>query len=139
MQNIRALLARRLIEVTTSWPHREASVVDRAGTSTRTDATRQEFEELVRNEAFELTELPAGRKPISSKWVLTWETDQAVEIVGGKARLVAKGFQQRDEGMDYVDVFSPTPGPSSICIIAVATLQRDWLLNHWCVVKRFVQ
>ena len=43
-------------------------------------AMRQEFQGLVKNKTFELAELPAGRTPITAKWVFSWKTDQAGEI-----------------------------------------------------------
>lgn len=52
------------------------------------------------------------------------------EVFRAKARLVARGFMLR-ERVDYLETFSPTPVPSSVRIIAVTVLQRDWTMNHY--------
>ncbi|GJT95759.1 ribonuclease H-like domain-containing protein [Tanacetum coccineum] len=57
-------------------------------------------------EAMELCDLPAGRKPIGSKWVYRIKYMSSGEIERFKARLVAKGFGPK-EGIDYEEMFSP--------------------------------
>eukprot|EP00253_Pinus_taeda_P005882 PITA_05882 len=44
-----------------------------------------------KNEAWDLVELPAGRKPIGSKWVFKKKTNAEGKVEKNKARLVAKG------------------------------------------------
>lgn len=74
-----------------------------------------------------------------SAWVFAWKHNHVVgEVVPWKTRLVATGFLQK-EGVELLETFSPTPVPSSIRMIAIAALQRDWVLNHWDIDQTFVQ
>ena len=82
---------------------------------------RPEFQGLIDNKTFDLAELPAGRRPISAKWVFVWKQNQEGEVVRAKARLVAKGFLQA-EGTDFLETFSPAPVPSSTRMIAITAL-----------------
>eukprot|EP00253_Pinus_taeda_P032458 PITA_32458 len=49
---------------------------------------------LHKNEAWELVELPAGRKPIGSKWVFKKKTNAEGKVEKYKSQLVAKGYSQ---------------------------------------------
>eukprot|EP00253_Pinus_taeda_P019651 PITA_19651 len=49
-----------------------------------------EMASLHKNEAWDLVELPAGRKPIGSKWVFKKKTNAEGKVEKNKARLVAK-------------------------------------------------
>lgn len=63
-------------------------------------AIRAEYESLVKNQTWTVCDLPASRRPITSKWVfkLKYRADGRVDKY--KARLVARGFTQR-LGFDY--------------------------------------
>eukprot|EP00253_Pinus_taeda_P007757 PITA_07757 len=61
---------------------------------------------LHKNEAWDLVELPAGRKPIGSKWVSKKKTNAEGKVEKYKAQLVAKGYSQVP-GIDFGDIFSP--------------------------------
>eukprot|EP00253_Pinus_taeda_P011706 PITA_11706 len=65
-----------------------------------------EMESLHKNEAWDLVEFPAGRKPIGSKWVFKKKTDAKGKVEKYKAWLVAKGYSQV-KGIDFGDIFSP--------------------------------
>ena len=52
-------------------------------------------ESLIENETWDLVQLPSGRTPIGSKWVLH-KSDGTVERF--KARLTAKGYVQQPDG-----------------------------------------
>ena len=55
------------------------------------EAMVDEMASLHKNEAWDLVELPAGRKPIGSKWVFKKKTNVEGKVEKYKARLVAKG------------------------------------------------
>eukprot|EP00253_Pinus_taeda_P014311 PITA_14311 len=65
-----------------------------------------EMASLHRNEAWDLVELLAGRKPIGSKWVFKKKTNAEGKVEKYKAQLVAKGYSQVP-GIDFGDIFSP--------------------------------
>ncbi|GJS24272.1 ribonuclease H-like domain-containing protein [Tanacetum coccineum] len=56
------------------------------------NAMNEELHALYENNTWELCDLPAGRKPIGSKWVYRIKYMSSGEIERFKARLVAKGF-----------------------------------------------
>eukprot|EP00253_Pinus_taeda_P006417 PITA_06417 len=59
-----------------------------------------EMVSLHKNEAWDLVELPAGRKPIGNKWVFKKKTNAKGKVEKYKARLVAKGYSQVS-GIDF--------------------------------------
>eukprot|EP00253_Pinus_taeda_P024194 PITA_24194 len=65
-----------------------------------------EMASLHKNEAWNLMELPARRKPIGRKWVFKKKTNAEGKMEKYKARLVAKGYSQVSR-IDFGDIFSP--------------------------------
>ena len=68
------------------------------------EAMVDEMASLHKNEAWDLVELSAGRKPISSKWAIKKKTNAEGKVEKYKARLVAKGYSQV-LGIDFSDIF----------------------------------
>jgi len=64
-----------------------------------------EMASLHKNEAWDLVELPAGRKPIGNKWLFKKKMNVEGKVEKYKARLVAKGYSQVP-GIDFGDIFS---------------------------------
>ena len=56
------------------------------------EAMVDEMTSLHKNEAWDLVELPAGRKPIGRKWVFKKKMNVEGKVEKYKARLVAKGY-----------------------------------------------
>ena len=66
---------------------------------------KEEMKSLYKNDTWELTRLPKGKKATGCKWVYAKKQGSLQEdMVRYKARLVAKGYAQR-EGIDYNEVF----------------------------------
>lgn len=55
----------------------------------------EELASIRENETWELTNLPAGKKPIGLKWVYKVKKNPEGAILKHKAHLVAKGYVQR--------------------------------------------
>eukprot|EP00253_Pinus_taeda_P008609 PITA_08609 len=70
------------------------------------EAMVDEMASLHKNEAWDLVELPVGRKAIGSKWVFKKKTNAEGKVEKYKVRLVAKGYSQV-LGIDFGDIFSP--------------------------------
>eukprot|EP00253_Pinus_taeda_P007402 PITA_07402 len=71
---------------------------------------------LHKNEAWDLVEFPAGRKPIGNKWVFKKKTNSEGKVEKYKARLVAKGYSQVS-GIDFGDIFSHVSKVASIRLL----------------------
>jgi len=86
-------------------------------------AMREEYDSLMTNNTWTLVPLPAGRKPISCKWVFKIKQGANGEVECYKARLVARGFTQT-YGVDYNETFAPVAKFTSIrSILALAALE----------------
>lgn len=68
-------------------------------------AMNEEFALLQKNDAWELVDLPEGRKAIDSKWVFRMKRDNDENVSKYKTRLVARGFTQKYQ-IDYDETFS---------------------------------
>lgn len=76
-------------------------------------AMKDEYKSLIANNTWTLVDLPAGRKPITNKWVFQTKHDSDGVINRYKARLVIRGCAQR-KGIDYEETFSPVVRYTSI-------------------------
>ncbi len=86
-------------------------------------AMREEYDSLMTKNTWTLVPLPAGRKPVSCKWVFKIKQGANGEVERYKARLVARGFTQT-YGVDYNEMFAPVAKFTSIrCIFALAALE----------------
>jgi len=80
------------------------------------EAMVDEMASLHKNEDWDLVELPAGRKPIGSRWVFKKRTNVEGKVEKYKARLVAKGYSQV-LGIDFGDIFSLVAKVASIKLL----------------------
>ena len=101
------------------------------------DAMMDELESIKKNDVWELTALPDGRKVIRCKWVLRkkFKADSSLEKY--KARLVAKGFTQQSS-VDFVDTYSPVAKFASNRIIMSVVATMDLELHQLDVETTFL-
>nr|GEW84676.1 retrotransposon protein, putative, Ty1-copia subclass [Tanacetum cinerariifolium] len=92
----------------------------------------------VKNQTWELTNLPEGNKAIGCKWVYAKkEGFPGQDDVRYKAILVAKAYAQK-ERIDYNEVFSPVLKHSSIRILLALVAQLDLELVQMNVKTAFL-
>eukprot|EP00253_Pinus_taeda_P031702 PITA_31702 len=96
-----------------------------------------EMASLHKNEAWDLVELPAGRKPIGSKWVFKKKTNAEGKVEKYKARLVAKGYSQVP-GIDFGDIFSPVAKVTSIRLLLSVAAAFDFEVEQMDVKTTFL-
>ena len=97
------------------------------------EAIKIELESILKNQTWELINLPLGAKPIAYKWIFKRKYLLDGSIEKYKARFVAKGFSQK-QNVDCFDTFALVTRISSIRIlIALATIRK--LFIHQMDVK----
>jgi len=90
---------------------------------------------LVKNETWDLVDIPKGQKIIKSKWVLTTTKNADGEIDRYKARIVVKGCSQR-KGLDYSETYA-THETGNIYVPYIIHILPIYLpyIVHTCPVK----
>ena len=86
---------------------------------------RQELDQLVRNDVWELVPRPKDTHVIGTKWIFKNNTDEDGEVVQNKSRLVTQGYTQV-EGIDFDESFAP-----------VARLESIWILLPIACIMNF--
>eukprot|EP00253_Pinus_taeda_P023433 PITA_23433 len=92
---------------------------------------------LHKNEALDLVELTAGRKPIGSKWVFKKKINAKGKVEKYKAWFVAKGYSQVP-GIDFGDIFSPVAKVTSIRLILSIVAAFDFEVEQMDVKTTFL-
>eukprot|EP00253_Pinus_taeda_P025839 PITA_25839 len=103
-----ALYSNFALSITDDDPRNVKEAVDSEDGKLWKEAMLDEMASLHKNEAWDLVELPAGRKPIGSKWVFKKKTNAEGKVEKYKARLVQKGYSQV-LGIDIGDIFLLLP------------------------------
>ncbi|GKC02397.1 ribonuclease H-like domain-containing protein [Tanacetum coccineum] len=87
-----------------------------------------EMNALLRNDTWELVDLPEGRKAIGSKWIYKSKSRYSGEIDRYKYRLVAQGFRQKEE-INYEETFSSVVKMETIRCLLNIVVSMSWLLD----------
>lgn len=85
----------------------------------------QELEALERNETWEITTLPPGRKAIGCRWMYKTKYKADCIIERKKARLVIQGCNQK-EGVEYTETYALIAKMSMIRPQLVVATMNKW-------------
>lgn len=89
------------------------------------------------NNTWEVVDLPAGRKALTTKWVLKKKLGAHGELLKYKARMVARGFQQV-EGYDYTETYSGVVKASAYRLLFALTVLNKWTCHQMDVSTAFL-
>nr|GEX74333.1 RNA-directed DNA polymerase, eukaryota, reverse transcriptase zinc-binding domain protein [Tanacetum cinerariifolium] len=89
------------------------------------DAMNSEMDALLRNDTWEIINLPKDRKTIGRKWISKIKYKSSGEIDRYKARLVAQRFGQK-ELIDYEETFSPASKMVTVRCLLNITVSNSW-------------
>src|ERR1700727_331520 len=92
---------------------------------------------LHKNEAWDLVELSAGRKPVGRKWLFKKKTNVEGKVEKYKAQLVTKGYSQVP-GIDFGDIFSPVAKVTSIRLLLFVVVAFDLEVEQMDVKTKFL-
>src|SRR5688500_9395643 len=84
---------------------------------------------LLKNNTWNLVELPEGRQTIENKWIYKIKQNSAGSIAKYIARLVAKGYTQQ-EGIDYTQTFAPIAKFTTIRTILTLVAMKGYSITQ---------
>ena len=113
------------LTITDDEPRTVREAVDSEDRKLWKEAMVDEMASLHKNDAWDLVELPAGRKPIGRKWVFKKKMNVEGKVEKYKARLVAKGYSQVP-GIYFGDIFSPVAKVTSIRLLLSVAAAFDF-------------
>ena len=100
-------------------------------------AMNEELNALIKNNTWDLVDLPPEKSVVGCKWLYKIKTHADGSVERYKARLVAKGYTQ-EYGIDYEETFAPVARLTSVrALIAVASA-RKWSLYQMNVKNAFL-
>ncbi|KAA0026211.1 reverse transcriptase [Cucumis melo var. makuwa] len=101
-------------------------------------AMDEEIKAIKKNDTWELSTLPNGKKTVGVKWVFKIKRNEKREVERYKARLVAKGYSQR-KGIDYDEVFAPIARLETIRLLIALAAQNNWKIFQMDVKLAFLK
>ncbi|MCO5567241.1 hypothetical protein L7F22_020930 [Adiantum nelumboides] len=100
-------------------------------------AMQSEYNSIIANETWELTELPQGKKALPCKWMYKKKYTTKDPEPKDKARLVAKGFKKK-KGDDFDEVFSSVVKMTTLHLVLGLVATDDLELNQMDVKTAFL-
>lgn len=91
------------------------------------DALSEELNNLLQRQVFDIVPSNQQRRPIRSRWVFKYKTNENNEVIRHKARLVACGYSQVP-GIDYFNVSAPVATKESCRTLFAVAAQKGYRL-----------
>lgn len=101
-----------------------------------TNAANEELHALELNKTWVVESLPLGKNIVGCKWMFTIKYNLDGTVERYKAHLVAQGFTQQ-EGIDYLDTFSPVAKLTSVKLLLGLAFLKGWSLTQMDVSNAF--
>jgi hypothetical protein len=101
------------------------------------NAMEEEYDSIIKNNTWELTELPKHKKPIGCKWIYKPKLKSDGSIDKYKARLAAKGYSQT-KGIDYAETFAPVAKLNTLRMLIALATKYHWKLHQLDVKSAFL-
>ena len=98
----------------------------------------EEYESIVRNNAWEFVPRPVGKLVVGSRWIYKVKKIANGSVENYKAIFVAGGFSQV-EGIDYEETFSPVARYSSIRSILALSVHMGRNIHQMDVKTTFLK
>ena len=102
------------------------------------ESVGDEANAMIKNDTWFESELPKGKKAVTSKWIFTIKYLPDGTIERKKTRLVARGYTQT-YGEDYIDTFAPVAKLHTIRIVLSLAVNLEWELWQMDVKNAFLQ
>ncbi|CAI7757852.1 unnamed protein product [Closterium sp. NIES-54] len=100
-------------------------------------SVKEEYDSLLKNETWELCELPPGKKAISSKLIFRHKYGPDGDLTRYKSRLVAKGFQQT-KGKDFDEIFAPVGKGTTLRVMLGMAANCGWRIKKMDITTAFL-
>ncbi|MCO5550238.1 hypothetical protein L7F22_003721 [Adiantum nelumboides] len=100
-------------------------------------AMQSEYNSIISNETWELTELPQGKQALPCKWLYKKKYTAEDSELKYKARLVAKVFEQK-KGIDFDEIFSPVVKMTTLRLVLGIVATEDLELTQMDVKTVFL-
>ncbi|CAN6726858.1 unnamed protein product [Malus baccata var. baccata] len=100
-------------------------------------AMQEEIDALHSQKTLSLVPLPPDKNLVGCKWIYKIKKHADGSVARYKARLVAQRYSQ-EEGVDYLETFSPVVKPTTIRLIFALVAQFKWSLRQLDVKNAFL-
>ena len=100
-------------------------------------AMDSEYQLVMKNNTWQLIDLPPGKKPIGCRWIFKIKYKEDGTVDKYKARLVAQGYAQK-EGIDYDETIAPIAKIKTMRMIFSLVSQFRWKVHQMDVKSAFL-
>ena len=101
------------------------------------DAMKTEFDSMIKNNVWTLTNLPKGKNLIKSKWVYKIKRDVDGQPDRFRARLVARGFTQKF-GEDFEETYAPVIRMTTLRLLVALAAEKGMKIRHFDITTAFL-